>query len=53
MILDVFRVTISKTADGTGDYLQAISSDQVGINVVLVAARIELTDARPPKTRGT
>jgi hypothetical protein len=40
-------ITISKTADGKNDYMQAVTDDQFLINVVLIAAQIEVRDARP------
>jgi len=47
MIAAKIRVQISKTADGTGDYMQAMSEDGLSINVVLVAGEIVLRDDRP------
>lgn len=43
------RVTITKTSDGGGDYIQIMSSDMLSVNVVLVADAIEVNDMRPPK----
>lgn len=47
MIAGKIRVQISKTADGKGDYMQAMSEDATTINVVLVASEIILKDDRP------
>ena len=40
------RVTISKAATGAAEYIQIMSDDQVSVNVVLVAEKIEVTDMR-------
>lgn len=40
------KVTITPTADGKQDYMQAISDDMVSVNVVLIADYIELHSAR-------
>jgi len=45
------HVTISKTSDGASDYIQIISNDAVTVNVVLVADKIEVQDAREPAKR--
>lgn len=47
----VLRVTITPTADGQGEYIQVMSEDQLTVNVVLVAHRINLIDTRgaPPR----
>jgi len=52
MIAGKIRVQISKTADGKGDYMQAMSEDGMTINVVLVAGEIVLRDDRPPVKKG-
>jgi hypothetical protein len=39
-------VTVSKTADGKTDYLQVLSGDQFALNIVLIADKIEMRDAR-------
>lgn len=52
MIAGKIRVQISKTSDGMGDYMQAMSDDGVSISVVLVAGRIELRDDRPAPKKG-
>lgn len=46
------KITISKTSDGHGEYVQVMSDDAVQVNVVLVAEAIEIVDARPHKTLG-
>ncbi len=40
-------VTISRTADGTADYLQIISADQFALNIVLISSKITVKDVRP------
>lgn len=53
-MLPKLNVTISKTAQGIGEYLQITSDDATTVNVVLIAATIEIKDVRPPPdTRGT
>lgn len=39
-------VTISKTADGSEDYMQIISADQFTLNIVLLSPSIEVNDSR-------
>lgn len=41
------RITVSKTADGTQDYLQIMSDDQFSTNIVLITDKITIEDARP------
>jgi hypothetical protein len=41
------KVTISKTADGSNDYMQIVSDDQFALNIVLIAGKIEVADSRP------
>lgn len=45
------KITISKTSDGRQDYLQVMSDDMISVNVVLVAEKIEVSDARPKEKR--
>ena len=45
-LVEKLTVTITKTSDGSNDYIQIMSSDMISVNVVLVAGRIELQDAR-------
>ncbi len=40
------NVTISKTRQGDQDYMQIISSDQVAVNIVLIADVINVDDTR-------
>lgn len=40
------NVTISKTSDGKDDYMQIMSEDMITTNIVLVAKKIEVEDAR-------
>jgi len=49
MIAGKISVTITKTSDGQGDYVQLMSDDMLSVNVVLVAREIVLKDTRPPK----
>lgn len=46
MIIDKLTIQVTKTADGNRDYVQIMSSDMFSINVVLIAAEIELEDLR-------
>jgi len=46
------KVTVTKTAQGDQDYIQVMSDDQLSVNIVLVADRIELQDMRPKKKGG-
>ena len=43
------RVTISKTADGSRDYMQITSNDEFALNIVLISCNIEVNDSRKPK----
>ncbi len=45
--IDQLTITVSKTADGSDDYVQIMSGDQFTINVVLIAAEVEVNDSRP------
>lgn len=45
-MLDLVRVTITKTADGKREYIQLMSADQVSVNVVVVATKLEVQDSR-------
>ena len=47
---DLYKVTITKTADGKQEYMQVISSDQFSTNIVLIG-KFEVTDARPKGTK--
>jgi len=40
------KVLVSKTSHGDQDYLQIMSDDTVSVNVVLVAEKVEIEDAR-------
>ena len=40
------NVTITKTSDGSRDYIQIMSDDMITVNVVLVADEIEVKDGR-------
>lgn len=45
-MLDLIRVTITKTSDRLGEYIQVMSHDQTSVNVVIVAKKIEIQDMR-------
>lgn len=42
-------VTVTKTADGQQEYVQVMSSDQLTVNVVLIAKSIDIRDGRKRK----
>jgi hypothetical protein len=46
MIQGNVKITISKTATGEGEYLQVISDDLTSVNVVIIADKFEIKDAR-------
>ncbi len=46
MIVGKLKVQVSKTSDGKGEYLQLLSEDQLTINIVLVAQKVEIHDDR-------
>jgi len=39
-------VTVTKTSDGLFDYVQIISGDSVGVNIILIADKITVMDHR-------
>ena len=39
-------VTITKTSDGKDEYMQVMSADQFSVNIVLIASKITVKDAR-------
>ncbi len=41
------KVTVSKTSNGDKDYLQIMSDDMFSTNIVLIADKITIEDARP------
>lgn len=43
---NTLHITISKTRQGNQDYLQIMSDDLVSVNIVLIANKIEVQDAR-------
>ena len=49
-------ITITKTSDGLGEYIQIMSEDMLSVNIVLVAEKIKVEDYRKakqiPKKRG-
>jgi len=40
------KVTVTKTVDGTADYMQIMSTDQFSLNIVLIAPKIDVQDMR-------
>ena len=40
-------IQVTKTSDGTQEYVQIMSDDMFSINVVLIADQIAVTDDRP------
>lgn len=40
------RILVTKTADGSRDYVQILSDDQFTVNIVLIADKIEVSDER-------
>ena len=44
--MNELTIQISKTSDGQHDYLQITSSDQVTLNIVLIADTIHVQDRR-------
>ena len=45
-MIDKLTITVTKTAQGNGCYVQIISADQFTVNVVLIAKEIEVEDSR-------
>lgn len=45
-VLPGLSIQISKTSDGSNDYVKITSPDQVSINIVLIAGKIEIEDRR-------
>lgn len=43
---DQLTVTVNKTANGAADYIQILSADTIGINIVLIAGEIKIEDHR-------
>jgi len=43
---DKLTIQVTKTADGLQDYVQIMSADFLSVNIVLVAAEIEVQDDR-------
>lgn len=50
--IEKLTITITKTADGTREYVQVMSSDQFTVNVVLIADEIEVQDVRQKEQKG-
>ena len=49
-VLDKLTIQVTKTADGSGEYVQIMSGDMMTVNVVLIAGSIEIKDDRPDGT---
>lgn len=45
------NVTITKTSNGLLDYIQIMSDDSVGVNIVLIADKITIVDHREKKEK--
>ena len=50
-MIETLKITISRTRDDLQDYVQVMSSDQLTVNVVLIANRIEIVDSRRKKAK--
>jgi len=50
--MEKINVNISKTSNGTADYLQIMSDDMITINIVLIAEKITVIDRRPEEKNG-
>ena len=50
--IDKLNVTITETSDGLAEYIQIMSADLVSVNIVLIAGKIEVQDAREDETEG-
>jgi hypothetical protein len=48
ILIPEIRITVSKTADGKGDYVQVMSSDQFNVNLVVIAGKVTIADTREP-----
>ena len=46
MLRDKVTIQVSRSADGTGQYLQVMSGDMVSLNVVIVAKEFVIRDDR-------
>ncbi len=51
-MLGKLTITISETAAGQGVYMQIASEAAMPVNIVLIAADIEVNDARAKKEDG-
>ena len=50
MIQQRIIITVSETAQGDRYYVQLLSMDQVGLNIVIIADDVEIRDSRPPES---
>ena len=48
MPLDRLNIRITKTRDGSSNYVQIMSADMISLNIVLIADEIVVQDNRPP-----
>ena len=46
--LGKLKFTVSKTADGSADYIQIMSEDMFSLNIVLIGSEIVIRDERHP-----
>jgi len=44
--MDKITIQVSKTANGLQDYVQITTPDQVSLNIVLIADKIDIQDQR-------
>jgi len=51
VVIDDLKVAITKTANNKLDYIQIMSTDQLSINIVLVANHIDVQDRRIVKEK--
>ena len=51
MVIDDLKVAITRTANDKLDYIQIMSTDQLSINIVLVANHIDVQDRRIVKEK--
>lgn len=48
-MLTLIKITVTKTSDGMNEYVQLMSADQLSLNVIAIAQKIEILDAREIK----
>jgi len=47
--LSPIKITVTKTADGSADYVQIMSDDQFAVNIVMISSKITVLDTRKGK----